>query len=101
MLMIRNKNQEVLLSLLQKIQSCDTKKLVSLAPGAADISEGVLYLETGHLYKYKRFFVESLTDADFRMDCKISVAQPGSEGFWSVAPGCGDVSEGMVWILGR
>jgi len=23
--------------------------------------------------------------------------QPG-EGFWSVAPGCGDISEGMVWV---
>lgn len=21
-----------------------------------------------------------------------------AEGFWSVAPGCGDISEGMVWI---
>ncbi len=23
--------------------------------------------------------------------------QPG-EGFWSIAPGCGDISEGMVWV---
>lgn len=73
-----------------KVQEVLLKKIVVLAPGAADISEGALYL-----------CAESLPAEALRAESKISVAHPDSTGFWSISPGCGDVSEGMVWVPGR
>jgi len=33
-----------------------------------------------------------------RCDYKIYAKKQPGEGFWSIAPGCGDISEGMVWV---
>ena len=72
-------------------------KLV-LAPGAADLSEGTVYVDEDN----SLWSTEADGDSHFSkkqdIEHKIySEKQPG-EGFWSVAPGCGDISEGMVWV---
>lgn len=90
MLAVEGQVQEVLL-----------KKIVVLAPGAADISEGALYLEADESLSCQQVGAESLAAEALRGDSKISVAHPDSTGFWSISPGCGDVSEGMVWVPGR
>lgn len=81
-----------------KVQEVLLKKIVMLAPGAADISEGALYLEADQLLSCQQVRSESLAAEAF-LDSKISPS--GSAGFWSISPGCGDVSEGMVWVPGR
>lgn len=67
-----------------------------LAPGASDAAEGTVLVAA-----------EVAGDAT-ATPARIAVApaegcryypeqQPG-EGYWAVAPGCADISEGMVWV---
>ncbi|MHB8058183.1 MAG: hypothetical protein ACYDHC_09855 [Desulfuromonadaceae bacterium] len=70
-----------------------------LVPGAADASEGTVYLNENTVFcrkelcEIKRSSTET-TDMEYVSNPE---QQPG-EGFWSVAPGCGDISEGRVWV---
>lgn len=66
-----------------------------LAPGASDPSEGVApdvihhpVEPTGGVNKHHD------PDMEYR---EYATRQPG-EGFWALAPGAGDISEGMVWV---
>ena len=74
-----------------------SKMVLVLAPGAADASEGTVYVTEGTLCP---------TEIDRKAGCgkeqeveyKLYAEKQPGEGFWSVAPGCGDISEGMVWV---
>ena len=65
---------------------------VRLASGAGDISEGVTTTDGG---------------ADDREKGTVPFPEPadstsnrpaGRGGYWALAPGCSDISEGMVWV---
>ena len=74
---------------VEKVQNEGRKKNLVLAPGAADISEGAVYLDAETPLVAKHVAADS-----------FSGAKPAG-GFCSIAPGCGDVSEGMVWVPGK
>lgn len=81
----------------ENLERTTGRKLV-LAPGAADASEGLVYLDEDSITCCPAPLGESCSyiKSDLEYEC-YSEQQPG-EGFWSVAPGCGDISEGRVWV---
>lgn len=71
---------------VEKVQNEGREKILVLAPGAADISEGAVYLDAEPPLAGKHVAGASL-----------SGEKPAS-GVCSIALGCGDISEGMVWV---
>ena len=68
-----------------------------LASGAADASEGMVYVAEDTLRPaeiHRKAYCGKKEEVEYKI---YAEKQPG-EGFWSVAPGCGDISEGMVWV---
>ena len=72
-------------------------KLV-LAPGAADTSEGMVYLEEGPATCDNAVVGEPFLSEKTAVVYKNYTDQQPGEGFWAAAPGCGDISEGRVWV---
>jgi len=89
---------EDLMRLEAKIQKGGPKMVLVLAPGAADASEGTVWVAEDTLrppeIDRKPCCRKKQQEDEYKM---YAEKQPG-EGFWSIAPGCGDVSEGMVWV---
>lgn len=79
----------------------DERKLV-LAPGAADASEGMVYLDEDSVSCCKEpCGAKQVSTEATRIEYISYPEQQPGEGFWSVAPGCGDISEGRVWVVLR
>ena len=79
----------------KKIQENDLARKLVLAPGAADASDGLVYNVPSCQKAVDDQVLPEITAGEYRT---FAEQQPG-EGFWSVAPGCGDISEGRVWIV--
>lgn len=62
-------------------------KLV-LAAGASDASEGLVGMGRGKAC--------SCLEAAVEEEGHLSLEAEG--GFWSIAPGCSDAAEGLVWV---
>ena len=73
------------------------RKLV-LAPGAADASEGLVCLDEDSASCCKEGAGDPHPCEKSNIEYKNYAEKQPGEGFWSVAPGCGDISEGMVWV---
>jgi len=85
------------LSLEDKIQKGASKMRLVLALGAADASEGTVYVAEDTLCPAE---IDRKPCCGKKEEVEYNIyaeKQPG-EGFWSVAPGCGDFCEGMVWV---
>lgn len=80
-----------------KIQKGASKMRLVLAPGAADASEGTVYVAEDTL-RPAEIDRKPRCGKEQEVECKMYAEKQSGEGFWSVAPGCGDISEGMVWI---
>ena len=68
-----------------------------LAPGAADASEGTVYVAEDTL-RPAEVDRKACCGKEQEVEYNIYAEKQIGEGFWSVAPGCGDISEGMVWV---
>lgn len=77
------------------IYKMKTEKKLILAPGAADISEGAVCLDEENTLPCKKVAGVFFTGEKSH---NIPGEKHGVVGFWSVAPGSADVSEGMVWV---
>lgn len=69
-----------------------------LAPGAADASEGTVYVDDNQTLRFKAADKNTVSGEKTTVEYKVCTQQQPGEGFWSVAPGCSDISEGMVWV---
>jgi hypothetical protein len=78
-------------------KSAATMKLV-LAPGAADASEGTVCLDEDSASCCKEVAGDSSPCEKSNIEYKNYAEKQPGEGFWSITPGCGDISEGMVWV---
>ncbi len=67
-----------------------------LAPEASDVSEGSVYVRASDLETAGEGV--NLDQGEDGVEYSVYSTQQFGEGFWAVAPGCGDVSEGMVWV---
>lgn len=74
----------------------DLMRLV-LAPGAADASEGTVYVAEDTL-RPAEIDRKACCGKEEEVEYKNYAEKQPGEGFWSVKPGCGDISEGMVWV---
>jgi len=80
-----------------KIQKGAVEMRLVLAPGAADASEGTVWVAEDTLRPAeidRKACCCKEQEVEYKM---YAEKQPGG-GVWSVAPGCGDISEGMVWV---
>ena len=80
-----------------KIQKGASKMVLVLAPGAADASEGTVWVAEDTLYP-PEIVRKPRCATKQEVEYKIYAEKQSGEGFWSIAPGCGDISEGMVWV---
>ncbi len=80
-----------------EIQKGASKMVLVLAPGAADASEGTVWVAEDTLYPPE---IDRKPRCVKKQDVehKMYAEKQSGEGFWSIAPGCGDISEGMVWV---
>ena len=81
-----------------KIQKGAVEMRLVLAPGAADASEGTVYVGEDNTLCCKKAAGVSQSGEKSDIEYNIYAEKQPGEGFWSVAPGCGDISEGMVWV---
>lgn len=81
-----------------KTQKGTVEMKLVLAPGAADASEGTVYLDEDNTLCCKKAAGVSQSGEKSDIEYNIYAEKQPGEGFWSVAPGCGDISEGMVWV---
>lgn len=86
------------MNLKDKNQNAIIEKNLVLAPGASDISEGAVYLNKEHAPACKNVAGKSLSRENPGIEDTTDAKKLTGEGFWSVAPGCSDISEGMVWV---
>lgn len=82
---------------IEKVNNGVGRKKLVLAPGAADAAEGLVYLNGNNAPC--RCVAGAILGSE-KSDIKdpSSAEKQSDDGFWSVAPGCGDVSEGMVRV---
>ncbi len=80
-----------------KIQKGAVEMRLVLAPGAADASEGMVYVAEDTL-RPAEIDRKPCRGKEQEVEYKIYAEKQSGEGFWSVAPGCGDISEGMVLV---
>ncbi len=78
-------------------RSAGNRRLV-LAPGAADASEGTVYVDDNQAIRFKAAAEKTNAGEKPTVEYKVFTEQQPGAGFWSVAPGCADISEGMVWV---
>ena len=71
---------------VEKVKNDGREKILVLAPGAADISEGAVYLDAEKPLADKHVVGAPLS------------GEKSASGVCSIALGCGDISEGMVWV---
>ncbi|PNU18667.1 hypothetical protein C2E25_16450 [Geothermobacter hydrogeniphilus] len=69
-----------------------------LAPGCADVSEGMVCLDDENPPAGNPSPRPAATAGQPACEYQVYAEQQPGEGFWAVAPGCGDISEGMVWV---
>lgn len=74
-----------------------SKTRLASAPGAADASEGVVYVNED-THRPAEIDRKPCRGKEQEVEYKMYAEKQSGEGFWSVAPGCGDISEGMVWV---
>jgi hypothetical protein len=75
-----------------------TNKTLVLKPGAADASEGMVPLEEIKAQPQSRPAGAAGASQPADMEYKMFSKQQPGEGYWAVAPGCADISEGRVWV---
>jgi len=80
-----------------KIQKGASKMRLVLAPGAADASEGTVWVGEDTL-RPAEIDRKPCCGKEQEVEYKMYAEKQSGEGFWSIAPGCGDISEGMVWV---
>ncbi len=93
-----NRKREDRLRPEDKTQKGTVEMKLVLAPGAADASEGTVYLDEDNALCCKKAAGVSQSGEKSDIEYNIYAEKQPGEGFWSVAPGCGDISEGMVWV---
>ena len=81
-----------------KIQKGASKMVLVLAPGAADASEGTVWVAEATLYPAETDRNPRCRKKQQEVEHKMYAEKQPGGGFWSIAPGCGDISEGMVWV---
>lgn len=81
-----------------KTQKGTAEMKLVLAPGAADASEGTVYLDEDNALCCKKAAEVLQSGEKSNIEYNIYAEKQPGEGFWSIAPGCGDISEGMVWV---
>jgi len=80
-----------------KVQKGTSNTRLALASGAAGASEGVVYVNKDTL-RPAEIDRKTCHGKEQEIEYKTYAEKQSGEGFWSVAPGCGDISEGMVWV---
>ena len=80
-----------------KVQKVTSNTRLASATGAAGAAEGVVYANRGTL-RPAEIDRKTCRGKEQEVEYKMYTEKQSGEGFWSVAPGCGDLSEGMVWI---
>ena len=96
---IRRRKREDNLNSDDKKPKCESVTKLVLAPGAADASEGMVCLNDGSVYFRNEAAGALVSGQKSAIDYKTYAEQQPGDGFWSVAPGCGDISEGRVWVV--
>ena len=81
-----------------EIQKGASKMVLVLAPGAADASEGTVWVDENTLRSAEIDRKPRCKKKQQEVEHKMYAEKQPGEGFWSIAPGCGDISEGMVWV---
>ena len=81
-----------------KIQKDASKMVLVLVPGAADASEGTVWVAEDTLRPVEIDRKPCRRKKQQEVEHKMYAEKQPGEGFWSIAPGCGDISEGMVWF---
>ena len=81
-----------------KIQKGASKMVLVLAPGAADASEGTVWMAEDTLRPAEIDRKPCRRKKEQEVEHKMYAEKQPGEGFWSIVPGCGDISEGMVWV---
>ena len=81
-----------------KIQKGESKMVLVLAPGAADASEGTVWVTEDTLRPAEIDRKPCRRKKQQEVEHKMYAEKQPGEGYWSIAPGCGDISEGMVWV---
>ena len=61
--------------------------------------EGTVYLDEDCTSCNKEFIGIPVSGEKPGVEYKTYAEQQPSEGFWSIAQGCGDISEGRVWVV--
>ena len=84
-----------------KIQKGVSKMVLVLAPGAADASEGTVWVDKDTLRSAEIDRKPRCRKKQQEVEHKMYAEKQSGEGFWSIAPGCGDISEGMVWVSNK
>lgn len=94
---ITRRNGEVSLNLKNIVQNVVEKRLV-LFPGAADASEGLVCLDGDNSPWGNKSAAEVLAGEKAEVEATTFTEKQSTAGYWAVAPGCADISEGMVWV---
>ena len=92
-------NREDNLNIDDESQKRVAKINLVLAPGASDASEGTVCVDYDHAHYFTESVGGVVSGEKSDVEYKYYAEQQPGDGFWSVAPGCGDISEGRVWVV--